>query len=58
MSTTEAVSIFLKQVVLNRGLPFDVKLPKYNEGTEQAMRKAREISKSVKGFNDINSLFD
>ena len=28
MSTTEAVSIFLRQVIVNRGLPVDVKLPK------------------------------
>ncbi len=58
MSTTEAVSIFLRQVILNRGLPFDVKLPKYNEETEEAMREARKISKNGKGFNDIDSLFE
>ncbi len=58
MSTTEAVSIFLRQVILNRGLPFDVKLPKYNEETEEAMKEAREISKNGKGFKDIDSLFE
>nr|DAQ07620.1 MAG TPA: addiction module antitoxin [Caudoviricetes sp.] len=58
MSTAEAVSIFLRQVILNRGLPFDVKLPKYNEETEEAMREARKISKNGKGFNDIDSLFE
>lgn len=58
MSTTEAVSIFLRQVILNRGLPFDVKLPKYNEETEQAIKEAKEISRSGKGFKDIDALFE
>lgn len=58
MSTTEAVSIFLRQVILNRGLPFDVKLPKYSEETEEAMKEAREISKNGKGFKDMDSLFE
>ncbi len=59
MSTSEAVSIFLKQVVLNRGLPFDVKLPtRYNEETEQAMKEAKVVSENGKGFKDIDSLFE
>jgi DNA-damage-inducible protein J len=27
MTTSQAISIFLKQVELNQGLPFDIKLP-------------------------------
>ncbi len=36
LSLSQAVNIFLTQSVLNRGLPFDVKIP--NEETLQAMR--------------------
>ena len=28
MSTTEAINLFLKQIVLHKGLPFDVRVPK------------------------------
>lgn len=57
ISTSEAIKIFLNQVVLSRGLPFEVKLPKYNEETELAMKEAREVSKNGKGFKDIDLLF-
>ena len=32
MSTSEAVNVFLKQVILHGGLPFEIKLPSYNNG--------------------------
>lgn len=57
ISTSEAIKMFLNQVVLTRGLPFDVKLPKYNEETELAMKEARKLSKSGKGFKNIDLLF-
>ena len=43
MKTSEAISIFLGQVVAHRGLPFDVRLP--NKET----RKAIEEVKAGKG---------
>jgi DNA-damage-inducible protein J len=36
LSLSQAVNIFLTQSVLNRGLPFDVKIP--NDETLEAMR--------------------
>lgn len=39
MSTTDAISIFLSQVVLNKGLPFDVKIP--NKTTLAAIDEVR-----------------
>jgi DNA-damage-inducible protein J len=38
ISTTEAIRLFLKQVVLHRGLPFPVAMP--NAETLEAMREA------------------
>ena len=39
MSTTDAISIFLSQVVLNKGLPFEVKIP--NSVTKAAIDEVR-----------------
>ncbi len=36
----EAVNIFLKQVTLHKGLPFEVKIP--NEDTKKAINDARK----------------
>ena len=40
LSTTEAITLFYKQVTLHRGLPFDVKVP--NAETLKALRQARD----------------
>jgi len=40
MNTADAISIFLSQVVLNKGLPFDVKIP--NKATRQSIKEVRD----------------
>jgi addiction module antitoxin, relB/dinJ family len=44
LSTGEAVTIFLHQVLLHRGLPFPVQTPHYNARTLAAMEEARDIA--------------
>ena len=43
MTLTEAINIFLHKSILEGGLPFDVRRPRYNAETEAAMREARDI---------------
>lgn len=43
LSTTDAINIFLRQVILTGGLPFDVRLPQYNAITESSVQEARDI---------------
>ncbi|MCK5812513.1 MAG: type II toxin-antitoxin system RelB/DinJ family antitoxin [Clostridiales bacterium] len=57
ISTTDAINIFLKQVVMTGGIPFDIKIPNYNYETEMAMKEAREISKIENGFTNTSDLF-
>ena len=53
----EAVNIFLSQVVLHKGLPFEVKIP--NEETKKAIEEARsrtrEHEKCLKSNAKSNS---
>ena len=53
MSTTDAISVFLKQVSLQNGLPFNIKIP--NEETQAALR---EDLSSAKEYTDVDELFD
>ena len=53
MSTTDAISVFLKQVSLQNGLPFNIKIP--NEETQAALRD--DLS-SAKEYTDVDELFD
>ena len=43
MTLTEAINIFLHKSVMEGGLPFDVRQPRYNAETEAAMLEARGI---------------
>lgn len=54
MSTTEAISIFLSQVKLRKGLPFDVKIP--NKKTLQAMKDADE-GKNLNTYESLGDFF-
>ena len=56
LSTTDAINIFLRQVTITGGLPFAIKLPKPNAETIAAMEEARKISKTGKGFSNVDDL--
>lgn len=43
MST--AVNMFLRQVRLFKGIPFDVKIPEFKDDVVEAMREAEQITK-------------
>ncbi len=47
LSTTDAINIFLNQIVLTGGLPFPIKVPRPNEITLAAMKEAEEIKKGI-----------
>ena len=55
LNTTEAIRIFFKQVKLQRGLPFEMKIP--NETTHQAITDAKSGQK-LKEFDTTEELFE
>jgi DNA-damage-inducible protein J len=54
LSTTDAVTIFLKQVVAQKGMPFPVKIP--NRETIKAMREL-DRGGGTRHTGDVASLF-
>ena len=54
LSTTEAIRLFYRQLVLRKGLPFDVKIP--NAETREAMRQAKDGEDLVE-WTDSDTLF-
>lgn len=44
MSLTDAVNVFLHKSIMEGGLPFELRQPRFNAETEAAMREAREIA--------------
>lgn len=55
LTTTQAITLFFKQVELNQGLPFEVRIP--NEVTMQALEDAR-VREDVESYNTLNNLFE
>jgi DNA-damage-inducible protein J len=55
INTTEAIRIFFKQVKLQHGLPFELKIP--NETTQSSIREAK-TQKNVTMFDNTEELFE
>ncbi len=47
ISTTDAINIFLNQVILTGGLPFPIKIPEPNKETLAALKEAEDIRKGL-----------
>lgn len=54
LNLSDAIRLFLRQVVINNGLPFEVKIP--NATTRAAMEEAR--GNDLPHFNSANEMFD
>ncbi|MCK5521251.1 MAG: type II toxin-antitoxin system RelB/DinJ family antitoxin [Candidatus Marinimicrobia bacterium] len=54
LNTSQALNLFYKQVLLHKGLPFDIKIP--NHLTRQAIDDARK-GKTEK-FSSVDDLFN
>lgn len=59
MNLSEAVNVFLRQVILKGGIPFDIKYPTYRPEVIEAMKEAKEISRddNVKAYTDVSEMF-
>jgi DNA-damage-inducible protein J len=55
LTTSQAITLFYKQVDLQRGLPFSVKVP--NEVTKKALEDAR-TRRNLESFDSIDDLFE
>ncbi len=57
MSITEAINVFLNQVILNDGIPFEIKKPRLNKETIQALEDTRNGKNLSKTFENADEMF-
>lgn len=59
LNLSDAVNMFLKQVVLHDGIPFEIKYPQFKPEVIEAMEEAKRISRdpNVKGYTDVKEMF-
>ncbi|MCK5684684.1 type II toxin-antitoxin system RelB/DinJ family antitoxin [bacterium] len=55
ISMSEAISLFLNQVSIHRGIPFEIKLP--NKLTAQTLRES-DKGINIHQVNNVQELFD
>lgn len=56
MNIAEAVTIFLKQVVMTDSIPFAIKKPKYNEEMLEAIKEAEDIIANPEKYKSYKNL--
>lgn len=58
MNIADAVTIFLKQVVMTDSIPFIIKKPKFNKETLEAIEEAEEIMKNPENYKSYNDVYE
>lgn len=58
LSITEAINVFLNQVILNDGIPFEIRKPKFNKETIQAIEDTKNGKNLSKTFNNVDEMFE
>lgn len=58
LSITEAINVFLNQVILQDGIPFEIKKPRYNKETIQAMEDTKNGKNLSKSFDSVDEMFE
>ena len=55
INLSDAINMFLKQVILHGGIPFDVRYPEYKPEVVEAMEEAKRISNdpNTKHYNSF-----
>ena len=56
MTTTEAINIYLHQIILNSGIPFEIKCPQFDKDLLEALKEAEEIEKNPKNYKSYKNL--
>lgn len=56
LSYTDAINIYLHQIILNSGIPFEVKIPQFSKEMEESIKEAEEIMKNPDASPSYNSL--
>ena len=56
MTTTEAINIYLRQITLNSGIPFEIKTPGFSDEMLEALAEAKEMEKHPENYKSFNTV--
>lgn len=58
LSITDAINVFLNQVILNDGIPFEIRKPKFNKETIQAIEDTKNVKNLSRTFDSVDEMFE
>lgn len=61
LSMAEAINVFLNQVILHDGIPFEIKKPRYTKDMIEAIAEADKMLKNpdeYKSFDSVDELME
>jgi DNA-damage-inducible protein J len=60
LNLSDAVNIYLRQIILQRRIPFEIKYPEYKDEVIAAMKEAKQISHNpnVKKYTSVDEMFE
>lgn len=58
MNLAEAITIFLKQIVLTDSIPFVIQKPKFNKETIKAIQDTQKNIGLSKGYTDLKEMWN
>ena len=56
MNSTEAINIYLRQIILNSGIPFEIKIPNFSNEMLEAIEEAEEMEKNPNKYKKYQSV--
>ena len=56
MTSAEAINVYLKQIILHNGLPFEVRIPELSDDFKEAIKEVEEIQKYPKKYKKYDSV--
>lgn len=57
LSISDAINVFLIQVILNDGIPFEIKHPNFNKETIDTLEDVKTGKNISKTFDDVDEMF-
>ena len=56
MTSTEAINIYLKQIIIKSGIPFEIKAPQFSDEMLEAIAEAEEMEKHPDNYKSFDSV--
>jgi len=58
LTITDAINVFLNQVILHDGIPFEIRKPRFNKETIEAIEDTKKGKNLSKTFDNVDEMFE